>query len=106
MILTRIMTNGRQNYQPWNTYRKENPLGLILLLHVPIDDLKVGDLKPGDLVEAPVLPPNISQKRIVSSAPADTIVLPSGERLICNTLELWPLNSRIFDIVGYFQRQS
>ena len=71
-----------------DTYRRENPLGLILLLQVPIVDLKTGDLKPGDLVEVPVFPPKISQKRIVSSAPADTIVLPSRERLMCNTLEL------------------
>ena len=70
-------------------YLRENPLGLILLLDVPMLDLKAGDLNPGDLAEDPLLvPPNISQKRIVSSAPADTIVLPSGEDAMCSTLEL------------------
>ena len=101
-----MMKCSEKKYIPTNTYLRENPLGFILLLHVPSDDLNVGDLNPGVRAEDPVFPPNISQKRMVSSAPADTIVPPSGERLMCRTLELCPLNSLIFDIVGNFHRHN
>lgn len=41
--------------------------------------LKLGE--PGAVLLPLVeVPPKMSQKRIVSSAPAETIVLPSGER--------------------------
>jgi hypothetical protein len=41
----------------------------------------------------------------VSSAAALAIVVPSGERAKCNTLDVCPLSSVTFYIDGYFHRQ-
>ena len=37
----------------------------------------------------------------VSSAPAETRVAVSGERQVCNTLSVWPINSATRVIAGY-----
>lgn len=50
--------------------------------------------------------PNALQKRSVSSAAADTTVWPSGDCAMCSTRAVWPVNSAIFTIVGYFHRHS
>jgi hypothetical protein len=42
----------------------------------------------------------------VSSAAAETTVVPSGDCAMCNTLAVWPVNSAIFVIVGYFHKHN
>ena len=77
--------------------QEEEKIDLILLLE-PLA-LKFGEFVV-DFIRLffPKSEPKISQNRIVSSALADTIVLPSGERPMCNTLLVWPLNSLICGI--------
>ena len=50
--------------------------------------------------------PRMSQKRMVSSAEALHTVVPHGDLARCSTRDVWPRNSLIFVIVGYFQRIS
>ncbi|KNC30303.1 hypothetical protein FF38_07384 [Lucilia cuprina] len=43
-----------------------------------------------------------NQNAEVSSAPALITVLPSGDKAICKTLEVWPVSSACLTIEGYF----
>ena len=42
----------------------------------------------------------------VSSAPAETTVLPSGERERLSTLSEWPINSAVLSMLGNFQMMT
>ena len=42
----------------------------------------------------------------VSSAPAETTVLPSGDRERLSTLSEWPINSAVLSMLGNFQMMT
>ena len=47
--------------------------------------------------------PKSFQKRSVSSAPAETTVVPSGEAAIWSTRCVWPVSSAVLVIEGYLR---
>lgn len=50
--------------------------------------------------------PNTCQNRKISSPTAVATVYPSGLRAKWRTLDVWPVNSAIFTMEGYFHRHS